>query len=143
MGRQNENAKFWIGILNGLRNRGAEDILIACADGFTGFPAAIKAVYTQTEVQQCNIHQIRNSTKYVSYKDIKALMADLKAVYAAVDEHTALYQLDVFAEKWDKKYLKISQSWRSNWANLSTYFKYPQEVRALIYTTSLTASSEK
>jgi transposase-like protein len=133
---ENESAKFWTGVLNGLRNRGVEDILIACVDGLTGFPAAIEAVYPRTEIQQCIIHQLRNSTKYVSYKDIKALMADLKAVYAAVDEQTALYQLDVFAEKWDKKYPKISQSWRSNWANLSTYFKYPQEVRTLIYTTN-------
>ncbi len=133
---ENESAKFWLGILNGLKNRGVEDILIACVDGLTGFTSAIEAVYPKTEIQQCVIHQIRNSTKFVSYKDIKVLMADLKKVYAAVDEPTAMYQLDVFDEKWGVKYPKIALSWRSNWANLSTYFKYPEEVRTLIYTTN-------
>ncbi|MEM5781334.1 MAG: IS256 family transposase, partial [Lawsonibacter sp.] len=133
---ENESAKFWLGILNGLKNRGVADILIACVDGLTGFISAIEAVFPQTEIQQCVIHQIRNSTKFVSYKDIKALMADLKQVYAAVDEQTALYQLDAFDEKWGGKYPKIALSWRANWANLSMYFKYPQEVRTLIYTTN-------
>lgn len=133
---ENESAKFWLGILNGLKNRGVEDILIACVDGLTGFTSAIEAVYPRTEIQQCIIHQIRNSTKYVSYKDLKPLMADLKKVYTAVDEQTAQYQLDIFEEKWGGKYPKIALSWRSNWANLSTYFKYPQEVRTLIYTTN-------
>lgn len=133
---ENESAKFWLGILNGLKNRGVDDILIACVDGLTGFTNAIEAVYPQTEIQQCIIHQIRNTTKYVSYKDIKALMADLKKVYAAVDEQTALFELDTFEEKWGKKYPKIATSWRINWPNLSTYFKYPQEVRTLIYTTN-------
>ena len=133
---ENESAKFWLGILNGLRNRGVEDILIACVDGLTGFANAIEAAFPRTEIQQCVIHQIRNSTKYVSYKDIKALMADLKMVYAAIDEQTALAHLDAFDEKWSAKYPKIALSWRTNWANLSTYFKYPQEVRTLIYTTN-------
>lgn len=133
---ENESAKFWLGILNGLKNRGVEDILIACVDGLTGFTNAIEAVYPKTEIQQCIIHQIRNTTRYVSYKDIKALMSDLKKVYAAVDERTALLELDSFEEKWGKKYPKIAHSWRSNWPNLSTYFKYPQEVRTLIYTTN-------
>lgn len=133
---ENESAKYWASVLNGLRNRGVEDIFIACTDNLTGFSAAIEAVYPQTEIQNCIIHQLRNSSKYVSYKDIKALMADLKAVYAAVDEQSALDALDAFAEIWDKKYPKISKSWRENWANLSTYFKYPKEVRRLIYTTN-------
>ena len=133
---ENESAKFWLSVLNGLKNRGVEDILIACVDGLTGFPAAIEAVYPKTEIQQCIIHQIRNTTKYVSYKDIKALIADLKKVYAAVDEQTALTELDNFDEKWSEKYPKIAISWRNNWANLSTYFKYPQAVRTLIYTTN-------
>lgn len=133
---ENESAKFWLGILNSLKNRGVEDILIACVDGLTGFPSAIEAVYPKTEIQQCVIHQIRNSTKYVSYKDIKELMRDLKAVYGAVDEPTALFELDSFEEKWGKKYPKITQSWRAHWPNLSTYFKYPQAVRTLIYTTN-------
>ena len=130
---------MWVGeneSLNGLKNRGVEDIFIACTDNLTGFSSAIEAVFPETEIQNCIIHQLRNSSKYVSYKDLKALMADLKAVYAAVDEETALNALDVFAEHWDKKYPKISQSWRDNWANLSTYFKFPQEVRRLIYTTN-------
>lgn len=133
---ENESAKFWATVLNGLRNRGVEDIFIACTDNLTGFSAAIEAVFPKTEIQNCIIHQIRNSTRYVSYKDLKALVADLKAVYAAVDEASALEALDVFAQRWDKKYPKISASWQDNWANLSTYFKFPQEVRRLIYTTN-------
>ena len=133
---ENESAKFWATVLNGLRNRGVEDIFIACTDNLTGFSAAIEAVFPKTEIQNCIIHQIRNSTKYVSYKDLKALMADLKAVYAAVDEASALESLNVFAQRWGKKYPKISVSWQENWPNLSTYFKYPQEVRRLIYTTN-------
>ena len=135
-GGENESAKFWATVLNSLKNRGIEDIFIACTDNLTGFDAAIHATFPQTEVQNCIIHQIRNSSKYVSYKDLKALMTDLKAVYAAVDEQTALDALDTFSKRWDKKYPKISQSWRANWANLSTYFKYSQEVRRLIYTTN-------
>lgn len=133
---ENESAKFWLSVMNGLKNRGLQDILIACVDGLTGFPAAIEAVYPKTEIQQCIIHQIRNTTKFVSYKDIKALMADLKKVYAAVDEQTALSELESFDEKWGNKYPKIAISWRDNWTNLSTHFKYPQEVRTLIYTTN-------
>ncbi len=133
---ENESVKFWATVLNGLRNCGVEDIFIACTDNLTDFSAAIEAVFPKTEIQNCIIHQLRNSSKYVSYKDIKALMADLKAVYAAVDESAALDALDAFAERWDKKYPKISQSWRENWVNLSAYFKYPQEVRRLIYTTN-------
>ena len=133
---ENESAKFWLSVLNGLKNRGLEDILIACVDGLSGFPGAIEAAYPKTEIQQCIIHQIRNSTKYVSYKDIRVLMSDLKEVYAAVDEQTALDSLERFADKWDGKYPKISKSWQEHWANLSTYFKYPLEVRTLIYTTN-------
>lgn len=133
---ENESAKYWLSILNGLKNRGVDDILIACIDGLTGFPEAIAAVYPKTEIQQCIIHQIRNSTKYVSYKDIKALMADLKKVYGAVNEETALFELEQFSAKWDAKYPKISQSWQARRAELSTYFKYPQSVRTLIYTTN-------
>lgn len=133
---ENESAKFWAGVMNDIKNRGVEDILIACVDGLTGFPNAIEAIFPKTEIQQCIIHQIRNTTKFVSYKDIKILMADLKRVYAAPSEETALFELDSFEEKWKCKYPKIAISWRSNWPNLSTYFKYPQEVRTLIYTTN-------
>ena len=133
---ENESAKYWATVLNSLRNRGIEDIFIACTDNLCGFSTAIEAVFPKTEIQNCIIHQIRNSSKYVSYKDLKALMADLKAVYAAVDEDAALMALDTFSEHWDKKYPTISQSWWANWANLSTYFKFPQELRRLIYTTN-------
>jgi transposase-like protein len=133
---ENDSAKFWLSVMNSLKNRGVEDILIACVDGLTGFPDAIGAVFPGTEIQRCIIHQIRNNTRFVSYKDIKALMADLKKVYGAVDEESALYELDNFDEKWGRKHPKIAESWRSNWPQLSTYFKYPEEVRTLIYTTN-------
>lgn len=133
---ENESAKFWATVLNGLKNRGVEDIFIACTDNLTGFSSAIETVYPKTQIQNCIIHQLRNSSKYVSYKDLKALMADLKNVYSAIDESSALDALDLFAQHWDKKYPKISKSWRENWVNLSTYFKYPPEVRRLIYTTN-------
>ena len=133
---ENEGAKFWLSIINGLKNRGVQDILIACVDGLNGFPQAIEAVYPKTEIQQCIIHQIRNTTNYVSYKDLKKLMADLKMVYAAPDEAAALEELESFGEKWNSKYPKIYKSWSERWATLSTYFKYPNEVRKLIYTTN-------
>ena len=133
---ENESAKFWATVLNGLRNRGVEDIFIACTDNLNGFSDAIAAVYPKTDIQNCIIHQLRNSSKYVSYKDLKALMADLKAVYAAPDEASALAALELFSGKWDKKYPKISQPRQSDWANLSTYFKFPAELRKLIYTTN-------
>ena len=132
----NESASFWASVCNELRNRGVEDILIACRDNLTGFSTAIEAAFPKTEQQQCIIHQIRNSTKYVSYKDLKAVMADLKAIYQAPTEDDALYHLEEFKEKWDKKYPQIAKSWENNWAALSTFFKYPQEVRRLIYTTN-------
>ena len=108
---ENESAKFWAGVLNSLRNRGVEDILIACTDNLTGFSQAIEAVFPKTDIQNCIIHQLRNSSKYVSYKDIKALMADLKKIYTAVDEEAALDALEAFAAAWDSKYPKISRSW--------------------------------
>lgn len=134
---ENKSAKFWVSVMNDLKNRGIEDILIACVDGLTGFPSAIAAVFPKTELQQCIIHQIRNTTRFVSYKDLKALMTDLKRVYTSPNEEGALFELEIFDEKWGSKYPKIAISWRNNWANLSTYFKYPQEVRTLIYTTNL------
>ena len=133
---ENESAKFWLSIMNGLKNRGVEDVLIACVDGLTGFPQAIEAVFPNTEVQHCIIHQIRNSTRFVSYKDLKVLLADLKRVYAAPTEEAALSALEDFGNKWDGKYPKIYKSWKDNWATLSTYFKYPEPVRRLIYTTN-------
>lgn len=133
---ENESAKYWTTVLNSLRNRGVEDVFIACTDNLTGFANAIEAVFPRADIQNCIIHQLRNSSKYVSYKDLKALMADLKKVYAAVDEPSAEEALEAFAGRWDKKYPKISASCRENWPNLSTYFKFPEELRRLIYTTN-------
>jgi putative transposase len=133
---ENESASFWAGVLNELRNRGVQDILIACRDNLSGFSGAIETVFPHTEQQLCVIHQIRNSTKYVSYKDIKAVMADLKLVYGAPTQEDAGFHLEEFREKWSTKYPLILKSWDANWAELSTYFKYPQEVRTLIYTTN-------
>lgn len=133
---ETESASFWASICNELKNRGVSDILIACRDNLSGFSQAIEAAFPHTEQQLCIIHQIRNSTKYVSYKDLKALMADLKLVYGAVSEEAALDALCAFGEKWGKKYPQILKSWETNWAELSTYFKYPQEVRTIIYTTN-------
>lgn len=132
----NESASFWTTVCNELKNRGVQDILIACRDNLSGFSTAIETVFPKTEQQLCVIHQIRNSTKYVPYKDIKAVMADLKKVYGAPTLDDAEYRLEEFREKWGKKYPQILKSWDANWAELSTYFKYPQEVRTLIYTTN-------
>lgn len=132
----NESASFWMTVCNELRNRGVEDILIACRDNLSGFSTAIETVFPKTEQQLCVIHQIRNSTKYVSYKDIKLVMADLKLVYGAPTLEDAEFRLLEFREKWGKKYPQILKSWEANWTELSTYFKYPQEVRTLIYTTN-------
>ena len=133
---ENESASFWTGVLNELKNRGVQDILIACRDNLSGFSGAIETVFPHTEQQLCVIHQIRNSTKYVSYKDIKEVMADLKLVYGAPTLEDAEFRLEEFREKWGTKYPQILKSWDANWAELSTYFKYPQEVRTLIYTTN-------
>ena len=132
----NESAKYWLGVLNEIKNRGVEDILIASVDGLTGFVDAIHAVYPRTEIQRCIVHQIRYTSKFVSYKDIKAFMADLKKVYQAPTEETALQQLDSFDDKWGSKYPNSIQSWRNNWPELSTFFKYPPEIRKIIYTTN-------
>ena len=132
----NESASFWAGVCNDLKNRGFQDILIACRDNLSGFSTAVETVFPKTEQQLCVIHQIRNSTRFVSYKDLKPLMADLKLVYGAPTLEDAEYRLEEFREKWGKKYPQILKSWDANWAELSTYFKYPQEVRTLIYTTN-------
>ena len=133
---ESESASFWASICNELKNRGVNDILIVCRDNLSGFSQAIEAAFPRAEQQLCVIHQIRNSTKYVSYKDLKALMADLKMVYGAVSEDAALLALEEFCEKWGKKYPQILKSWEANWVELSTYFKYPPEVRKIIYTTN-------
>jgi len=131
-----EGAKYWLGVLNGLKARGVEDILIASIDGLTGFVEAIEAAFPKTEIQRCIIHQIRASTRFVSYKDLKPFVADLKPVYKAVTEKTALSALDEFEQKWSKKYMAGVKSWRDNWNELSSMFKYSPEIRKLIYTTN-------
>ena len=133
---ENESSKYRLLVLNQLKERGLEDILIVSADNLSGFSKAIESVYPKTEIQKCVIHQIRNSTKFVSYRDIKELMKDLKTVYKASTEELALSNLDIFEEKWGKKYPMCINSWRNNWAELSTYFKYPEGIRKLIYTTN-------
>ena len=131
-----ESSKYWLLVLNELKNRGVKDILIASVDGLVGFNEAIRAVYPNTEIQRCIIHQIRNSSKYLSYKDLKAFNADLKLVYTAATEEVALAELDRLEEKWGEKYLIAVRSWRNNWNELSAFFKYPPEIRKIIYTTN-------
>ncbi len=131
-----ESSKYWLSVLNGLKNRGVQDILIASVDGLSGFVEAINVAFPKTEVQRCIIHQIRSSTRYVSYKDIKQFTADLKPVYKAPTEETALASMDEFEAKWGGKYPLAVKSWRVNWNELSTMFKYPPEIRKLIYTTN-------
>ncbi|OFB66304.1 transposase [Synergistes jonesii] len=132
----NESAKYWVGVLNEIRNRGTEDIFIISVDGLTGFADAISAVYPKAEVQRCIVHQIRYTTKFVSYKDIKAFMNDLKGVYQAPTLEQAEEGLDRLEEKWGSKYPSSVASWRNNWPQLSAYFKYPYELRRMIYTTN-------
>ena len=133
---QNEGSKFWLQVLTELKNRGLNDIFIACMDGLTGFPDAVNAVYPKTQIQLCIVHMIRNSLRYVPWKDKKEVVADLKKIYRGATEESAHLALLEFAEKWDKKYPTISKSWESHWHNLSTYFQYPEEIRKPIYTTN-------
>jgi len=133
---ENEGAKFWLNVLTELQNRGVKDILIACVDGLKGFPDAINTVYPEAQVQLCIVHMVRNSVKYVPWKDYKAVTADLKKMYQATTEESALASLEIFSEKWDDKYPQISKSWRLHWENLNTLFKYPADIRKAIYTTN-------
>jgi transposase-like protein len=133
---ESEGANYWLTVLTELQNRGVEDILIACIDGLTGFPDAIAAVFPKTEVQLCIIHQIRNSMKYVASKNQKAFMADLKPVYRATSKEAAEVALDQLEERWGGQYPIVIQSWRRKWEHLSAYFKYPEHIRKVIYTTN-------
>ena len=133
---ENEGAKFWLGVLTELQNRGVKDILIACVDGLKGFPDAINTVYPDTHVQLCIVHMVRNSMKFVPWKDYKAIAADLKKIYQSATENEALLALDQLAERWDDKYPQISKSWRTHWQNLNTLFNYPPDIRKAIYTTN-------
>jgi transposase-like protein len=130
---ENEGAKFWMGVL---KNRGVQDILTACMDGLTGFPEAVRSVYPNTRIQLCIIHMVRNSTKYVSYKDLKKVCADLKAIYTGATEESARNALEDLGKKWDSKYPMIFKSLENHWDDLSEFFKYPPEIRKAIYTTN-------
>ena len=131
-----ESAKYWMGVLNELKSRGVKDVSLFCVDGLTGFREAIGAVYPKARIQRCIIHQIRNSTRFVSYKHIKEFMRDLKTVYQANTEEQALNQLAIFKDKWGKQYPTAVRSWEENWDILSTYYDYPVEIRKIIYTTN-------
>jgi putative transposase len=131
-----EGANYWLGIMTELRNRGVKDILIAAVDGLKGFPEAIESVFPNCEVQQCVIHQIRNTIKYVGSKNQKEFMKDLKLIYQAPTEEAGLLELENLDRKWGEKYPYPIKSWRNNWDNLSVFFKYPTEIRKMIYTTN-------
>lgn len=133
----NESSKFWLGVLNELKSRGVKNVDLFCVDGLTGFREAISAVYPFAGIQRCIIHQIRSSSKYVSYKHIKEFMADLKLVYGALNEEAALEKLLDFKEKWQTQYPSAVKSWEDNWDILSTFFAYPVEIRKIIYTTNI------
>jgi len=133
---ENEGAKFWLGVLTELQNRGVKDILIACVDGLKGFPEAISTAFPHAQIQLCIVHMVRNSMKYVPWKEYKVVAADLKRIYQSVTEDEALLALEEFAERWDEKYPMISRSWRSHWHHLNTIFQYPDEIRRAIYTTN-------
>ena len=133
---ENEGAKFGLNVLTELQNRGVKDILIACVDGLKGFPDAINPAFPDTHIQLCIDHMIRNSIRYVPWKDYKAVTTDLKQIYQSVTEEEGLASLDQFSQRWDDKYPQISRSWRAHWQNLNTLFNYPQEIRKAIYTTN-------
>jgi transposase-like protein len=133
---ETEGAKFWLSVLTELKTRGLKDILIACVDGLKGFPDAIQVEYPNTKIQLCIVHMVRNSLKYVSWKDYKAVTADLKRIYQSATEAEARQALEHFAATWDAQYPKVAQSWRNHWDNLITLFEYPPEIRKAIYTTN-------
>jgi transposase-like protein len=133
---ENEGAKFWLNVLTELQNRGVKDILIACVDGLKGFPDAINTAFPDTQIQLCIVHMVRNSVKYVPWKDYKAVTADLKQIYQSATEEEALLALDRLSERWDDNYPQISRSWRAHWQNLNTLFGYPEDIRKAIYTTN-------
>jgi putative transposase len=134
---ESEGARFWLQVLTDLSQRGVKDILIASIDNLKGFPEAIQTVFPQAEVQLCIVHQIRNSIRYIPWKDQKAFLKDLKQVYQAATKEQAEQKLDELEDKWGKKYPVILSSWRNNWEQLSNYFKYPPEIRRIIYTTNI------
>jgi putative transposase len=136
----NEGAKFWLSVLTDLKARGVEDIFIACVDGLKGFPQAIEAAYPRTTVQLCIVHMVRASLRFVSWKDAKAVVADLKVIYRAANREDAEQQLEVFAAKWDSKYRSISQLWRRHWEQIVPFFAFPMDIRKVVYTTNAVES---
>lgn len=134
---ETEGARHWLGVLSDLQQRGVKDILMACTDNLKGFADAIETIFPRTDVQGCIVHQVRHTLRYVGYKDIPAVLADMKAIYKAKDEQAALEALDALAEKWGDRYPKVVESWRNNWARLSTFLRYPEPIRRLIYTTNI------
>ena len=134
---ENESAKFWLSVMNDLKNRGIRDVYVFCVDGLTGFREAIGAAFPKSQIQRCIVHQIRSSTKYVNWKDMKEVMADLKKIYGAINEDEAMQGMTEFKEKWAKNYPSCVRSWEENWDILSTFFAYPAEVRKIIYTTNI------
>lgn len=134
---ESESSKFWLQVLEDLKSRGVKDILIACIDNLSGFADAIREVFPKTEVQLCIIHQIRNSFKYVSYKDSKQFMEELRTVYQASNKQVAEENLEAAEKTWGKKYPAVFKSWHNNWENLSTFFAYPEEIRKVMYTTNI------
>ena len=137
---ENEGANFWLQVLTDLNNRGVQDILIASVDGLKGFPEAIKAIFPNTEIQLCIVHQIRNSIRYVASKNQKEFMKDLKLIYQSISKEAAEIELDNLEEKWGKRYPIVIQSWKNKWENLSSYFKYPEDIKRIIYTTNIIES---
>jgi putative transposase len=133
---ETESAKSWLSVLNELKNRGVEDVLIFKVDNLKGISKAIEAVFPRAEVQKCIVHQIRNSLRYVSWKERKPMARDLRQIYEAATEKDGAAALEEFAEKWDRRYPHISASWRANWDEIVTFFKYPPEIRTLVYTTN-------
>ncbi len=133
---ETEGAKFWLSVLTELKNRGVEDVFVACVDGLTGFPEAINTVFPMAQVQLCIVHQVRNSLKYVSYKDRKCVASDLKRIYRSATAEEAEMELEAFEEAWGEKFPSIGKSWRNNWDNLITLFDYPEDIRKAIYTTN-------
>ena len=133
----NETSKFWLGMLNDLKNRGLKDVLFFCVDGLAGFKEAISAVYPQSQIQRCVIHMLRNSFKYVNYSDLKKFSSDFKAVYNAPNETAAYSELEILKEKWGRKYPYAIRNWENNWEDVSSFFQFSEEIRKIMYTTNI------
>jgi transposase-like protein len=140
---KNEGAKFWMQVVTELKNRGIEQVYVACTDGLKGFPEAINSVFPKTIVQLCIVHMVRNSTKYVSYKDLKSVTADLKKIYSAINETEGIRELQNFSKKWDDKYPAISDMWQRLWSGIAPFYSFPDGIRKVIYTTNAIESANR